>query len=279
MIHNPIIKKYCTIVVDPPWPIGHFPAWFCKARRSSRENAIGINPTPYATLSLTDIEKIPVGQHAADGGHLYLWTPDAFLESALKVVNAWGFKKSATLVWCKKPMGKGMGGTYPSNVEFVLFCRRVANDRWKEFGAWLRERRIESKMTVNQVCAALGAHGKVNHGGMQSNWENGLGVPSLEQWEKIKFLLGINNSMDATVEMLKSGNAVATAKRANGRWYEWKRGRHSQKPEAFQDLVESVSPGPYLELFARRRRLGWDAAGFDVDGLDITESLQRLIGD
>ena len=37
--------------------------------------------------------------------------------------------------------------------------------------------------------------------------------------------------------------------------------RHSQKPEGFLDLVESASPGPYLELFARRQRLGWDTWG------------------
>lgn len=36
---------------------------------------------------------------------------------------------------------------------------------------------------------------------------------------------------------------------------------HSRKPEAFLDFVESVSPGPYLELFARRQRLGWDTWG------------------
>jgi N6-adenosine-specific RNA methylase IME4 len=36
---------------------------------------------------------------------------------------------------------------------------------------------------------------------------------------------------------------------------------HSHKPEAFIDLVEQVSPGPYLELFARRQRLGWDTWG------------------
>lgn len=39
------------------------------------------------------------------------------------------------------------------------------------------------------------------------------------------------------------------------------RGEHSQKPDSFLDLVESVSPGPYLELFARRQRLGWDTWG------------------
>ena len=36
---------------------------------------------------------------------------------------------------------------------------------------------------------------------------------------------------------------------------------HSEKPEAFLDMVETVSPGPYLELFARRNRLGWDTWG------------------
>lgn len=36
---------------------------------------------------------------------------------------------------------------------------------------------------------------------------------------------------------------------------------HSAKPEGFIDLVEQVSPGPYLELFARRARFGWDYWG------------------
>jgi len=37
--------------------------------------------------------------------------------------------------------------------------------------------------------------------------------------------------------------------------------RHSAKPEAFLDLVERASPPPYLELFARRNRLGWSTWG------------------
>ena len=44
-------------------------------------------------------------------------------------------------------------------------------------------------------------------------------------------------------------------------WFEWPRKGQSVKPEAFFDLVESVSPGPYLEMFARRQRLGWDTWG------------------
>jgi N6-adenosine-specific RNA methylase IME4 len=40
-----------------------------------------------------------------------------------------------------------------------------------------------------------------------------------------------------------------------------KRGGHSAKPDCFLDYVEQTSPGPYLELFARRQRLGWDTWG------------------
>jgi N6-adenosine-specific RNA methylase IME4 len=54
---------------------------------------------------------------------------------------------------------------------------------------------------------------------------------------------------------------LAAKTRTNRDWWEWSRGQHSAKPEAFLDLVESVSPGPYLELFARRQRLGWDTWG------------------
>ena len=36
---------------------------------------------------------------------------------------------------------------------------------------------------------------------------------------------------------------------------------HSCKPASFYDLVERVSPAPYLEMFARRVRLGWEGWG------------------
>ncbi len=56
------------------------------------------------------------------------------------------------------------------------------------------------------------------------------------------------------------GNLPAIG-RCERQWWEWARGQHSAKPEAFQDIVETVSQGPYLELFARRQRLGWDTWG------------------
>jgi len=40
---------------------------------------------------------------------------------------------------------------------------------------------------------------------------------------------------------------------------------HSQKPEWFYGLCEECSPGPYLELFARRKRPGWSSWGNEVE--------------
>lgn len=36
---------------------------------------------------------------------------------------------------------------------------------------------------------------------------------------------------------------------------------HSAKPDGFYDLVERACTGPYLEMFARRARFGWDYWG------------------
>lgn len=39
------------------------------------------------------------------------------------------------------------------------------------------------------------------------------------------------------------------------------KGGHSSKPTEFNELVESCSPGPYLEMFSRSERDGWKAWG------------------
>lgn len=42
------------------------------------------------------------------------------------------------------------------------------------------------------------------------------------------------------------------------------RSKHSRKPEGFRQLIERVSPGPYLELFAREPASGWAVWGNEV---------------
>lgn len=42
---------------------------------------------------------------------------------------------------------------------------------------------------------------------------------------------------------------------------ETRKREHSRKPDEFYDIVESCSPGPYLEMFARGPREGWSVWG------------------
>ena len=44
---------------------------------------------------------------------------------------------------------------------------------------------------------------------------------------------------------------------------------HSHKPEEQYAVIERVSPGPYLELFARRRQPNWHAWGNEIADTDI----------
>jgi N6-adenosine-specific RNA methylase IME4 len=50
------------------------------------------------------------------------------------------------------------------------------------------------------------------------------------------------------------------------------RREHSRKPDCAHDRIERLVAGPYLELFARARRRGWDAWG---DGVDIRKGEQE----
>jgi N6-adenosine-specific RNA methylase IME4 len=73
--------------------------------------------------------------------------------------------------------------------------------------------------------------------------------------------LGTFTSSTEFVLFCRRGTLKAL-RRVDTTWWNWPRSNtHSVKPESFTDMVESVSPGPRLELFARRQRLGWHSWG------------------
>jgi N6-adenosine-specific RNA methylase IME4 len=82
-------------------------------------------------------------------------------------------------------------------------------------------------------------------------------------WAKTPRGLGMGGAFTNTTEFVVFAwrGKLAPKRRLETSWFNWPRGEHSKKPEAFLDLVESVSHGPYLELFARRNRFGWDTWG------------------
>ena len=183
--------RFRCIVADPPWHVKAGP-------RSLHDENERSRPLVYPTMTLAEIEAMPVAGVADKDAHLYLWTINRYVENAYTVARAWGFEPSTLLVWAKRPKGRGLGGTWPTFTEFCLFARR--------------------------------------------------------------------------------GTLKATT-RGPSNWWTWTRGKHSEKPEAFQDMVETVSPGPYLELFARRPRLGWTVWGNEVEANTEHTSAASASGD
>ncbi len=193
MIDLDLLRRYATIVVDPPWKIGAGSRVGPYKVGANGKQVFGDTGGPsrslqYPSMSVDEIKALPVP--AANDAHLYLWTINRYLPVAFDVAKAWGFEFSTMLTWAKRPMGGGLGGAFGISTEFCLFCRR--------------------------------------------------------------------GSLPATGRII-------------GTWFPWKRPykngfpHHSAKPPEFFDLVESVSPGPRIELFARRERAGWDAWGNEVD--------------
>ena len=43
------------------------------------------------------------------------------------------------------------------------------------------------------------------------------------------------------------------------------RRQHSQKPDEIYERIGRLCPGPYLEMFARSQRVGWDSWGLEAD--------------
>jgi len=186
------MKKYKTIVVDPPWKYGKWgkasdsPLARKKFPNGQWEKDFDI---PYNTMSIDEIKDLNVGKFADKNCELYLWTTQKYLPDAFDVLKVWGFKYCQILTWCKTPRGTGQGGVYCPTTEFLI----------------------------------LGRKGK-----------------------------------------------APKVKRIDSTWWNIKRtSNHSKKPEFFQDLIEAVSEKPRLEMFARRKRTGWDVWGNEVDS-DLT---------
>ena len=87
-------------------------------------------------------------------------------------------------------------------------------------------------------------------------------------WCKPSFGMG-NYFRGSTEHVLFGVRGSQPLKRKDiGTWFAAPRGPlgHSSKPVEFYDLVESCSPGPYLEMFARGNRNGWVSWGADTNG-------------
>lgn len=79
--------------------------------------------------------------------------------------------------------------------------------------------------------------------------------------------LGMGRYFRTQTEQVLFGvrGSLPTLDRAQRTYFHAPKRGHSVKPHEFGDLVERCSPGPYVELFARQPRLGWDSWGYGYE--------------
>jgi N6-adenosine-specific RNA methylase IME4 len=109
--------RFGAILLDPPWRF---------ANRTGKVAPEHRRLARYATLSFAELAKLPVGELAAPGGHIYLWCPNALLAEGLGMLKSWGFTYKTNIVWYKVrkdggPDGRGVGFYFRNVTELVLF--------------------------------------------------------------------------------------------------------------------------------------------------------------
>lgn len=97
----------------------------------------------------------------------------------------------------------------------------------------------------------------------------GFTVKSPLTW--IKFRLGLGPYLrNSTEHLLLCTRGTAPVRfKSQPTWLAAPVQDHSHKPEEQYAVIERISPGPYLELFARRPQPGWHAWGNQIES-DIT---------
>ena len=134
-------KKFSTILADPPW------AYSNQATRASTDNH-------YGTMSVDDICDLPVVELVNDNAHLHLWTTNAFLFDAKRVMESWGFEYKSVFIWIKPSMG--IGNYWRVSHEFMLFGIRGSLPFLDHAEmSWLQEKRSQHSKKPETIISKI----------------------------------------------------------------------------------------------------------------------------
>ena len=109
------MDSYSIILADPPWSY--------KDKCNSGQRGVEFK---YPTMTIEDINNLPINKVAADDCALFLWATAPLMQEALCVMNSWGFEyKTVAFTWIKRnkvadSLFWGMGNWTRSNPEFCL---------------------------------------------------------------------------------------------------------------------------------------------------------------
>jgi N6-adenosine-specific RNA methylase IME4 len=120
----PLDRTYQIIYADPPWSYGQM----------GRVEGL----TPYPTMSMEELKKLPVPQISDATSVLFLWVTNPLLDKGLDLLRAWGFEyKTVYKVWCKRSTkGHAVSGcgwwSRPSTEMVLVGARGSGYMQWKK---------------------------------------------------------------------------------------------------------------------------------------------------
>ncbi|MAG24659.1 hypothetical protein CMI47_03680 [Candidatus Pacearchaeota archaeon] len=90
--------------------------------------------------------------------------------------------------------------------------------------------------------------------------------------------IGIGNYWRVSHEFLLLGirGSAPFQDRSQRSWLECNRSQHSEKPDQVRHIIEKTSPGPRLEMFARREAPGWLVWGDEIEPWLFDKSLAEV---
>ncbi len=119
------MKKYQIIYADPPWSFGN------RMYSSNKNDHHREITRAYQVMTTSDICNLGIDlrPYLADDCILFIWSTDAHVPDALRVINAWGFEyKTIAFIWLKKEISDKqvcyMGQWTMKGAEIVLLGTR-----------------------------------------------------------------------------------------------------------------------------------------------------------
>ena len=238
--------KFRVIIADPMW------AFDDKLTMSDVKRGAASN---YPVLDVAGIKALQVEQLAEDDAVLALWVPCSILQDGLDVMKAWGFRQVQEWVWVKLTTD---GGDTTS--------LRLSADGGLVLGRDALRRALDGKVRKSDVLQ------RSDDGDVVTRLPLAFGMGRLARASKEVLLIGARGRI---YQHLKN--------RSQRDVFFAPAGKHSEKPEAPQDMLDLMFPeGNRLELFARRQRasaLTWLCVGNEAPstmGEDIRDTLNEL---
>lgn len=188
----------------------------------------------------------------------------------------------------KPPPGKGMSTEDIAALPAEHFGTIYADPPWKYNNQGTRAatgnhysaqpgENSSAGMTIEQICALPIARLALPNAHLHLWTTNGFLFDAkrvMEAWGFtykscfvwVKPQMGIGNYWRLSHEFLLLGvrGSAPFADKSLMSWGQFPRAKHSDKPEQVREFIERASPGPYLELFARRRVPRWTCWGNEI---------------